>query len=476
MKTKLLTIILAIIVITTNGQNEIDALRYSTQQLTGTARYSAMGGAFGSLGGEFSALSSNPAGIGMYQFAEFTFTPAFNLKSNKSYFNDSKVNSYKSGLSIGNIGLIFSLPKNKSDWKRINFGIGWNQLANYNSKINIEGINSKSSIVDRILALTNGTLTGELMNGGGNSYSQMAWNTYLIDPLYTNNVLVDGEYVTNFSKSTKMQSKSTLSSGGMNEFVLSVGGSYQEKLYLGATLGIPTIDYYEYSEYSESEILDTSNNLRQMLLSEEISAYGTGYNLKLGAIYRLAENIKIGISLHTPTFFSIEEDYNTSITTFFKDSTLDYSLGYLNLFYYDLITPLKASISASSIFNNILLSAEYEIIDYSKTKYFTTDFEEENLTISNIYQKSENIKLGAEINIKPFILRVGYSKYGSPLIEKEFGNENFSYGMGMNNGSYFIDIAYVLSKRKNEHFLYSQSPISIVSTEHNIIFTLGFRY
>jgi hypothetical protein len=352
---RFLVIALAISTITINAQNEIDALRYSTQNLSGTARYSAMGGAFGSLGGEFSALSSNPAGIGMYQFTELTFTPSFNLNSNKSYYNNSNLSSYKSEISIANLGLVFIIPQNNSDWKRINIGIGWNQLANYNNAIKIEGLNRESSIVDRIIAATKGTMSDELSNGEGNTYSQMAWNTYLIDPLFDNNGQIEGEYISNFSSSSKSQSKETESMGGMNEFLFSLGGSFKEKLYLGLTIGIPTIDFYEYSEYTEREASDTSNNLRKMLFSEEISAYGTGYNLKVGAIYRLSERVKIGGSLHTPTFFSVEEDYNTSITTFFKDSTLDYSMGYLNPFNYDLITPLKASISASTIFNNLLI-------------------------------------------------------------------------------------------------------------------------
>ena len=473
---RFLGIALAISTITVNAQNEVDALRYSTQNLGGTARYSAMGGAFGSLGGEFSALSSNPAGIGMYQFSEFTFTPSFNLNATKSYYNDSHLSSYKSEFSIGNLGLIFTIPQNNSDWKRINLGIGWNQLANYNNTIRIEGVNSESSIVDRIVTITNGTLTSELTSGEGNSYSQMAWNTYLIDPLFDNNGLVDGDYISNFSSGPKSQSKVTKSIGGMNEFIFSIGGSYQEKLYIGATIGIPTFDYYEYSEYTEREISDTSSNLRKMLFSEEISAYGTGYNLKVGAIYRLSENIKIGGSLHTPTFFSIEEDYNTSITTFFKDSTLDYSMGYLTPFNYDLITPLKASISASTIFNNFLISGEYELIDYSTAEYFTADFENENLTIASIYQRTENIKIGAEMTIKPFVLRAGYSKYGSAFVAKDFSRENFSYGIGINNGAYFIDVAYVLSQGANEHLLYSEAPISLVNTSHSLLFTLGFRY
>jgi hypothetical protein len=466
--------------ITLLAQNEVDALRYSTQNINGTARYSAMSGAFGSLGGEFSSLSSNPAGIGMYQFSEFTFTPDLNLNNTKSYYNSSHISSYKSGLTIGNLGLVFSMPKNNSDWKRINFGIGWNQLANYNRTVKIEGVNNNSSVVDNIIDLSNGTLTGALTNGEGNTYSQMAWNTYLIDPLYDQNGLVDGEYISNFSSSAKAQSKLIKTTGNMSEFVLSVGGSYQEKLYIGATLGIPTINYYEYSEYTESETTDTTSNLRGVLLSEEVAAYGTGYNLKIGAIYRVSEKTKIGGSLHTPTFFSIEEDYNTSISTTFKDSSLDYSMGYLSPFTYNLITPLKASVSASTIFNNnILVSAEYEIINYSSAEYFTSDFDNENKAITELYQSTANLKIGAEMNIKPFVLRAGYANYGSAFVNKDYSSENYSFGVGINNGSYFLDAAYVLSQGRGEHLLYGAEyidPIQVVNTNHNLVFTLGFRY
>ena len=281
---KFLVAALAITTITASAQNELDALRYSTQNPIGTARFAAMGGAFGSLGGEFSGLSSNPAGIGMYQFSELTFTPNFNLNTSKSYYNNSQSSSYQSDVSIGNLGLILTIPKNNTNWKRINIGIGWNQLANYDNTVKIEGINYESSIVDKFIKLTNGTLTGELTNGEGNSYSQMAWNTYLIDPLSINNELIDGEYISNFSSAEKLQSKLTKSIGGMNEFIFSIGGSYQEKLYIGATIGIPTINYYEDSEYLEREINDTTSNLRRMLFSEEISAYGTGINLKIASI------------------------------------------------------------------------------------------------------------------------------------------------------------------------------------------------
>lgn len=478
MKYIYLIIAITISTITADAQNEIDALRYSTNYLSGTARYSAMGGAFGSLGGESATLSSNPAGLGMYQFSEFTFSPSLNLNTTRSYYNNSQLSSYKSSMSISNLGLVFAMHNTDSEWRRVNIGIGWNQLGNYNNEIEITGINNDNSIVDNILEVTNGILIGDLTEGS--PYSQMAWETYLINPFISDTGgLINGQYVSNFSSEAKSQRKVVKNTGGMNELVFSIGSSYQENIYIGATIGIPTINYYEYSEYTEDEISDTSNNLRGMLFSEEISSYATGYNLKIGAIYRLSEKIKIGGAIHTPTFFSLEENYNTSITTFFKDSTLEYSMGYMSPFNYNLVTPLKAIVSASTLFNNIIISAEYELIDYTKTKFFTANFEEENAIIKNIYKKTENIKIGSELIIKPFVLRAGYAKYGSAFKIKDFSRENFSYGLGINTGNYFFDFAYILSQSANEHLLYSEeyiAPIDLVTTNHSLLFTVGFRY
>ena len=82
-----------------------------------------------------------------------------------------------------------------------------------------------------------------------------------------------------------------------------------------------------------------------------------------------------------------------------------------------------------------------------------------------------------ENGIETIILRTGYAKYGSPYIENDFSIENFSYGIGMNNGRYFMDVAYILNQSTSEHSLYSYvNPIKLINTNHSVIFTLGFRY
>ena len=177
----------------------------------------------------------------------------------------------------------------------------------------------------------------------------------------------------------------------------------------------------------------------------------------------------------------MEETYSTSLTTHFDSDRYVENSPY-NYFEYDLITPWKAILSSSAIFNkNIIISADYEIIDYTFSEMSSYDypFEIENEAIKNIYTKTTNIRLGAEVNVKPFVLRSGYSKYGSALVNKDFSRENFSFGIGLNNSNYFFDVAYILSQGMDEHKLYSDdyiAPVTLANTHHNLIFTLGFRY
>ena len=70
-----------------SAQGEVDALRFSREDLYGTARAMSMGGAFGALGGDLTGVNTNPAGIAVYRSSEVVGT--FNLS-----FEGSSVDSY----------------------------------------------------------------------------------------------------------------------------------------------------------------------------------------------------------------------------------------------------------------------------------------------------------------------------------------------------------------------------------------------
>ena len=49
-----------------NAQDINDALRYANAEVQGSARFRALSGAFGALGGDLSAISINPAGSAIF--------------------------------------------------------------------------------------------------------------------------------------------------------------------------------------------------------------------------------------------------------------------------------------------------------------------------------------------------------------------------------------------------------------------------
>src|SRR5688572_3229027 len=72
-----------------------NALLFSRTKPGGTARIQAMGGAQIALGGDFSSALSNPAGLGMYNRSEITFSPAFNTYSSDAEHLGSKSSDSK---------------------------------------------------------------------------------------------------------------------------------------------------------------------------------------------------------------------------------------------------------------------------------------------------------------------------------------------------------------------------------------------
>ena len=84
---------------TIQAQDISDAMRYSQDNLQGTARFRAMGGAFGALGGDFSSLNVNPAGGAVFTASQFSATVnSTNIKNKTNYFgsgNTEKENSFK---------------------------------------------------------------------------------------------------------------------------------------------------------------------------------------------------------------------------------------------------------------------------------------------------------------------------------------------------------------------------------------------
>ena len=470
--------------LTIQAQNHIDALRFSQESLWGSARYVAMGGAFGSLGANGNTSSSNPAGIATFTNGQFSGSLNLNELSTDGFSSESTFNSgnsfaKKSSVSIPNINYISANilePGIAGDWDRINFGIGYNKLADYNKSIHLEGTGSYNSLSNHILSEAEGTTYDGL-----NTLGQLAYYTYLIDT--TGNEISYNSPLESIIGRTQTYKSST--SGNKNEFYLSFGSAYQNKLFLGATIGLPTIEYREKTTITEENFISNINTpmlLRAFDYTTNLSVEGTGINLKLGLIYKIDEAIRYGFALHTPTYYEIHEEYSSSMNTVFNDST-NSAESYLGLFDYDLSSPFKIINSLSFVIKKrAIISLEHEYLDYSMANMSssTYSFTDENATIENSYASASNIKIGTELRVHPQMsLRAGYAYYGNPLTDptKDASKEYLTFGLGVKVNQYFFDLAMVNSYSEDYLDIYPNSESATLNHQSSqLLISGGFKF
>jgi hypothetical protein len=114
------------------AQDMVDALRYSQLQFEGTARSGAMGNAFGALGGDFTSVTINPAGIGLYRSGEFAVTPKSSQINVESSYWNRNVDESNYKFTLSNISYVSTLnTKNTSEvgLVSISFGLGYNRYG-----------------------------------------------------------------------------------------------------------------------------------------------------------------------------------------------------------------------------------------------------------------------------------------------------------------------------------------------------------
>ena len=90
----------------------------SNFQIQGTARSGGMGNAFGALGGDFTSVSINPAGLGVYRSGELSITPTFGQTKIESSYLGSTVTDSKIQLPLLIISVTFLLFKQETEVNR----------------------------------------------------------------------------------------------------------------------------------------------------------------------------------------------------------------------------------------------------------------------------------------------------------------------------------------------------------------------
>src|SRR5690606_39071063 len=243
-----LTLTLTGICYALKAQNIADALRYSTTNIGGSSRVQSIGGAAGSLGGDYSSMFINPAGVAFFKTSEAAFSLGFQNASNKGTYLGTTASDSKGNLYINSGAFIFGGTKKRasSKWQNFSFGIGVNRLNNYNETVYYRGLNRQSSISYNYAGEADGiTNPDQLSQDPRFAHSaDLAYNTYLIEPFLDNNNQPDGGWYSLAQEVVDegggiMQENSIRTEGSADEVNLSFGGNYNDQLHIGGSLNLP---------------------------------------------------------------------------------------------------------------------------------------------------------------------------------------------------------------------------------------------
>ncbi len=469
----------------TVAQTPFDALRFSMLGFGGTARSMGAAGAFGALGADFSTLSTNPAGIGLYRASELTFSPSLHYANAYATYNGMGREDEKFNLNIANAGIVFAMGSDdntQSKWKRVQFGFGMNRLANFHNNVIIEGDNLHTSIVNEYQEMADGIHPEDL-----NRFNTwLAWDTYLLaDTVRDPNGRL--RYTSAVPSGGVGQSKYIETTGAINEMVLTFGGNYDDRLYIGGTVGFPTLNFREDATYREVDIEDSIPGFRSLAVEDYVHTTGSGINFKLGIIARPTDWVRIGAAVHSPTFFNLRDAYGRTMrhtVTSNGASNTYVTNSPRGSFDYTLRTPLRANVNLGVLIRQYgFIGIDYEFVDYSDARFRARgdNFSEVNHDIRSTYKGASNIRVGGELNLNPFRLRAGYALYGSPYKDNlnDFEKRSLAFGMGFRDQNYFMDFAFVMTSYDEDYFMYSPHLVNAAFIENHItsvIMTLGFRF
>lgn len=497
------------------AQTPEDAIRYSWQSHSGSARIMAVGGVMGSLGGDITAPFVNPAGLGLFKTREFTFSPGLLMNRNKTTYRDSLNANNKNALTLGPTGVIIGIPDAYKKNRSSAFSIAVNQCANFNNNLQYSALNNYSSFSEQFaeeMAKSNQSINNILNSNSPLPYTVApALYTYLIDTVTVNGVVqikAAPEYLLDSGKSI-LQTMNKQTRGAMYEWGFSFASNLDDKWLVGGTLVIPSLHYNSKTIFTESDPSgDTSNRFGSFTYTDNYTTNGTGLGLKLGAIYRPKEYIRFGLAFHTPTLMMLTETRNTSLSTVlenpqqsFNVSSNTFTNGQPGEYEYAYTTPWKAIISASYVFREVenvhrqraFLSADLEYVRHSASRYRSANEEptkeEEsyykglNAVIKDNYKGTFNFRVGGELKFSVIMFRGGFAYYTNPYKDPAFKASRMllSGGLGYRNKGFFIDLTYVHQVKKDVDLPYRLSDrantfAALNNRQGNIMATFGIKF
>lgn len=529
------------------AQSAVDAFSASQYDLRGTARFMSMGGAFTALGGDISTLTQNPGGIGLYRSNDLSLTLDLEAQSTSSKVGNMTDKTSETKFKVNNFGYIGSVRTNNEVMPFFNWGVSYTRSASfdrhYGGRLGALGTSLTNLVADYTTA--DGYTGMELAeNNQYNPYTEswapwtsiLMYNAYAINPTAIGANSYAGLF--DYNSSSGEGWYDIEEKGYVDEYAINFGGNVMNMLYWGVGFGITDIDFKQYAYYRE-DINDANvpDKHADSYTSGDASLsyrnakhiYGNGFNFKAGVIVKPINELRIGLAVHTPTYYNLTyeghaiADYNY-LSDNYDDGT--YYNGSYDTEYDDvdwkLQSPWRLMAGIAGVIDGrAIISADYEYRAYGNMKVKDWDgneYTDINDDIKTYYQPVNILRVGAEYRVTPsFSLRAGYIYESSPvkseILDPSGSDATYIYtsgpddtetqpafsldretnyitcGLGYRYKNVYADLAYVYRNRKSDYHAFTdynenvapyylvQAPKATVTDKNSsVVLTLGVRF
>ncbi len=428
----------------TFGQNMIDGVRFGSTDISGTARYRSMAGAFGALGGDISCMSDNPAGLAIFRGTNsITITPHLGFSSTET-LGTEKATGKDNNFSVSNFGAVFSyMPDN--DGALVNFNIGFS----------IERRLQSFRKMNMILDTPTGSF-GEYLYEQANSYlddydmkaeylgTQSAWNDYNVpvlslmgyesyaldiaegDPNHVDNPIFDHTY-----QQSNMRERTR-----HDYYNISGAFNFGDVLYAGLTIRISDFNSmieHCFSEDSQRYDPHATSHGDYITYDNRVETKGSGIGVNFGLLWKPTEAWRLGAAVHTPVYMDMKEFNDASMEAYniMYEQALAQNPDLANWSEwndkttYSYSTPWEYQFSTAYVFGGrAIASLEYDLRDFKSMRFRRAHdgtysdklyYDDMNNTQEQHLKLQHTIKAGLEYRITPQLsARVGYAYKSSP--------------------------------------------------------------
>ncbi|MDH6312947.1 long-subunit fatty acid transport protein [Parabacteroides sp. PFB2-10] len=518
------------------SQSMLDAYKFGQTDMQGTARYMSMGGAFGALGGDISAMSSNPAGLAVYKSSEVVTTLNLSMTNAKTDWLGETDSKNRTKVNFNNIAYVAYFPTGRDEglvsW---NAGFSYNRLKNFNRHYYArsgKGLDTSLSdyIGERAYGLPFDAISGD--------YAYDDLNDWLSVLGFQGGLIIDTgkdgagnqTYGSMFGEDNgngwypfgiNQARYNVRESGSIDQYNISFGLNFAETFLFGATLNVTDINYQLKAFYDE--YFTAAGN--DFYLDNGLNTDGSGYGINLGAILRPWDFLRLGVAYNSPIWYKMTDVYYGEAGSALTNN--DFPNGdvisdnspkgaYTD---YQLRTPDKWLFSAAFILGRYgLLSVDYEMTNYRNMKLYNSygesaDYRYENQDIRDNFKAGGTLRIGAEARITPqFYVRAGGTFTNSPMKDKlkdgdveiftvgtlphytiDKGRDSFSVGFGYRfTPQFYMDMACVATTYKEDAYAFSNiilyderdnptklikaQPLTLKTNRTQLSLTVGYKF